>query len=118
MESDRPHIYAAQTDLPLWAMSARFNGSDYDHDRDAPRLTAQMLRVFDLMRDGEWRSLREIAAATGDPESSVSAQLRHLRKPRFGRHTVDKEHRGNGLYVYRLIVRQEATACPEARSPD
>lgn len=110
MDRREPTSVAAQTDLPLWAMSARFNGSDYDHDRDAPRLTAQMLRVYVLMADGNWRSLREIAAATGDPESSISAQLRHLRKPRFGRHTVEKEYRGDGLFVYRLIVRQEATA--------
>ena len=44
------------------------------------------------------------AVATGDPPESVSAQLRHLRKERFGSHTVEKKYLGDGLYVYRLIV--------------
>lgn len=83
---------------------ARFDGADYDHDRDSARLTGQILRVFDLMKDQQWRTLREIAAATGDPESSISAQLRHLRKERFGSHTVEREHVGGGLFRYRLIV--------------
>jgi hypothetical protein len=84
-----------------------FNGSDYDHERDAPRLMGQMLRIFNLMSDGNWRTLREIANATGDPESSISAQLRHLRKPRFGSHVVEKRNRGDravGLFEYRLVV--------------
>lgn len=84
-----------------------FNGSDYEHERDAPRLIGQMLRVFELMKDGQWRTLREIASATGDPESSISAQVRHLRKPRFGSHVVEKRNRGDravGLFEYRLVV--------------
>jgi hypothetical protein len=31
---------------------------------------------------------------------------KELRKPRFGGHTVEKEYWKNGLYFYRLIVRQ------------
>lgn len=83
----------------------RFAGADYNHARDAARLTGQILRIYALMEDGCWRTLREIADVTGDPESSISAQLRHLRKPRFGSHVVSKRHRGdpaNGLYEYRL----------------
>lgn len=108
MVSDTTSIDAAPgtTGLPLFDLP-RFNGADYDHRRDAPRLTNQLRRIFDLMRDGQWRTLREIADATGDPESSISAQLRHLRKRRFGSHIVKKEYRGNGLYVYRLIVTED-----------
>jgi hypothetical protein len=84
----------------------RFDGPAYDHARDSARLTGQILRVFDLMADGQWRTLREIADATHDPESSISAQLRHLRKARFGGHTVEREHVGGGLYRYRLIVNE------------
>ena len=80
----------------------RFNGSDYIPERDDVRLTGQLLRVFDAMQDGKPRTLRMIADETGDPEASISAQLRHLRKPRFGGHTVDKEYLGDGLYQYRL----------------
>lgn len=86
----------------------KFDGADYDHSRDAPRLSAQLQRVYDLMEDGHWRTLAEISSATNDPPASVSAQLRHLRKERFGGHTVDRRHRGDkadGLYEYRLTIR-------------
>lgn len=85
-----------------------FNGADYVPWRDDPRLTSQLGRIFHLMRDGEWRTLAGIAHATGDPPASVSAQLRHLRKPRFGAHAVERRHRGapaEGLYEYRVITR-------------
>lgn len=81
----------------------RFNGADYQPDRDNPRLTNQILRVWNCMSDGRWRTLSEIAAITGDPEASVSAQLRHLRKPRFGEHLVERRYVKNGLYEYKLI---------------
>lgn len=81
-----------------------FDGPCYDHAADHERLTGQILRVFNLMRDGCWRSLGEIAAATGDPHASISAQLRHLRKAKFGGHRVDKRNRGGGLFEYRLTV--------------
>jgi hypothetical protein len=40
-----------------------------------------------------WRTLGEIARATRYPEPSVSAQLRHLRKSRFGGYRVKKRLR-------------------------
>lgn len=86
----------------------RFDGPAYDPTFDQARLTGQIERIWNLMRDREWRSLHEIAQQTGDPESSVSAQLRHLRKPRFGGHTVERRARGDraaGLWEYRLIPR-------------
>lgn len=85
----------------------RFNGSDYVHTRDSERLASQLLRVFELMFDGQWRGLDEISVLTGDPPASVSAQLRHLRKPRFGGHTVLKQHIGHGYYKYRLVVNHQ-----------
>ena len=85
-------------------MKQRFDGGGYGHDRDGPRLTKQYQRVFDLMKDGVERTLYEISANTGDPEASVSAQLRHMRKPRFGEHTIDKRYVDRGLYLYRLTV--------------
>ena len=82
----------------------RFNGSDYQPMRDDMRLTGQLLRVFDVVKDGQWRGLDEIAKKAEAPEASVSAQLRHLRKDRFGAHTVEKKYEGNGLYKYRVEV--------------
>jgi hypothetical protein len=81
----------------------RFNGADYVPNRDDPRLAKQIYRVWDAMYDGRWKTLQEISFITGDPEASISAQLRHLRKPRFGSHTIEREHIKHGLYQYRLI---------------
>jgi len=70
------------------------------------RFDGQIKRVFDLMVDERWRTLDEMSRATGDPHSSISAQLRHLRKPRFGAHTVNKRPRGDrlhGLWEYQLV---------------
>lgn len=84
----------------------RFNGSDYIPARDNVRLGKQITKIFDLMKDGVFRSLQEIESITGEPQASISAQLRHLRKKRFGEHTVNKRHEGNGFYRYQLIINQ------------
>lgn len=88
-------------------MMMDFNGSDYVDALDGARLSRQHERIRDLMVDGSWRTLEEIALACGDPPASVSAQLRHLRKPRFGGWTVEKRlrsDRSRGLYEYRLLA--------------
>ena len=84
-----------------------FNGPDYNPLLDKERLSKQIGRIFTFMKDQEWKTLSEIAISTNDPEASISAQLRHLRKKRFGNHTVNKIRRGNpkqGLFEYQLIV--------------
>ena len=84
-----------------------FDGADYDPRRDERRLRSQNGRIFRCMRDGVFRTLEEIAELTGDPPASISAQLRHLRKKRFGGYKVEKRPRGDrrkGLYEYRLLV--------------
>jgi hypothetical protein len=88
----------------LFDTAPRFDGATFDPALDQARLTKQLGRVFDVMQDGAWRTLDEIAGATGDPHASISAQLRHLRKRRFGGYAVDKRRRlpASGLYEYRL----------------
>ena len=88
----------------LFNVPPRFNGADYDRTRDDGRLSAQYARLFALMRDGVWRSLPEMARLTQDPPASLSAQLRHMRKARFGGHTVNRRYVGSGLYEYQLVV--------------
>jgi hypothetical protein len=85
----------------------RFNGADYVPERDNKRLGKQLDRVVWAMRDEMWHTLSAVALMTGDPEASVSAQLRHLRKPRFGGHTVERRYASNGLYEYKLILNTE-----------
>ena len=81
-------------------------GATYDHARDGRRLTAQHHRVLAFMRTHGWVTLAAIAAATGDPEASVSARLRDLRKPKFGAHLVNRRYVRRGLWEYRLVVGQ------------
>ena len=86
--------------------AARFNGPAYEPRYDLERLTGQIRRIYDLMIDGAWRTLDEIHRCTRDPPASISAQLRHLRKRRFGGHTINKRRRGDeekGLWEYQLI---------------
>ena len=89
----------------------KFVGADYQPERDDARLTTQPGRTWTVMQDGHWHTLREISSRTGDPEASVSAQLRHLRKPEFGSHLLDREYLDHGLYRYR-IREEEFTLCP------
>ena len=98
---------SAQTSLfDLPKPKPRFDGADYRPERDDARLSTQFRAIVALMKDGKFRTLREISEATGYPEASISAQLRHARKPHFGSHTVNREYRGDGLYGYQLVVRE------------
>jgi hypothetical protein len=82
-----------------------FDGETYERARDRERLTHQLVRVRTLMSDGEWRSLAEISESLGDPESSVSARLRDLRKPKFGALRVERRYVADGLWEYRVLPR-------------
>ena len=42
---------------------------------------------------GSWLTLRELAQLTQYGEASISAQLRHLRKPKYGSYVVEKQVR-------------------------
>lgn len=83
----------------------RFDGPGYDPDLDIDRLTGQIRRIWGCLRSGRWLTLQEIEEETGDPQASISAQLRHLRKRRFGAWEVKKRRRGGdggALWEYRL----------------
>ena len=85
----------------------RFDGGDgaYDPDRDDVRLAGQIKRVWHAMLVRGWCTLEDLEIATGDPQASISAQMRHLRKNRFGGHTVHRRFKGSGLWEYRLTPR-------------
>jgi hypothetical protein len=71
-----------------------------------PKLAGQILRVFEALTSGRWLTLPELHERTGDPVSSISAQIRHLRKPENGSYTILKRRRGrdeSGLFEYRLF---------------
>ena len=77
--------------------NAHFDGPE----PDAPRLTGQLLRTWEVMCDHKWRTTTEISQITRDPTTSIQAQLRHLRKERFGAYLVECRKRGN-RYEYRV----------------
>ena len=88
----------------------RFDGPVYEENHDKIRLTGQLLRIFEAIKDGNWYTLNEIHAKTEDPHASISAQLRHLRKERFGSHIVDKKPRGKrnaGIWQYKLTLNKD-----------
>jgi hypothetical protein len=89
-------------------------GPVFDKQRDGPRLRHQHEKILHFMiSQSGWTTLSEIRDALSYPESSISAQLRHLRKPKFGRYVVEKRRRHNGgLWEYRVLPPKE----PEALS--
>src|SRR5215475_4993707 len=88
------------------------------------RLRTQREVLRDVMLSanecGAWLTLSELAAMTRYPAASISAQLRHLKKPRFGNYELEKRMRdksdlysGNAhgaVWDYRLTRRRRAVA--------
>lgn len=85
-------------------MPSAFDGSTYEPARDGARLSRQLTKVRNLMLDGKWRTLGEIAVECEIPEQSASARLRDCRKNKFGGYRVDREPvpGQRGLYRYRV----------------
>ena len=85
--------------------TAHHDGATYDAQLDKVRLNKQQQRIFEVMRDGNFRSLETIADMTGDPEASISARLRDFRKAKFGAFRVERRRGKNGLHFYQLNLR-------------
>lgn len=90
-------------------VSMDFDGRTFDAAVDAPRLGAQLTRVHQALLAasflGEWLTLGQIRERTKDPEASISARVRDLRKPRFGGHVIERRRRGDpkaGVWEYRM----------------
>lgn len=79
-------------------------GPTYNEKIDGKRISGQMAKIKHFMLSGSWRTLAEISKATRYPESSISAQLRHLRKAEFGGHDVQKRRRkpDGGTWEYKV----------------
>lgn len=89
--------------LEVAAATATFDGHDgYIPQRDDGRLRGQALAVWRILADCNWHTIPELSSATGGSEAGVSARIRDLRKPRFGGHSIEREHVANGLHRYRL----------------
>src|SRR5713226_4074166 len=84
-------------------------GPEYDARLDRLRLRTQFEVIRDVMLSAAecdtWLTLRELARITAHGEASISAQLRHPRKPAFGGYVVEKRRRdeaSHGAWEYRL----------------
>ncbi len=94
--------------LPTRVGSTASFGPTFTAALDGRRVGDQMAAILDFMQDGTWRTLGEIEEATRYPQASVSAQLRHLRKPAFGSFQVGKRRRDTGhgtwgLWEYKVL---------------
>lgn len=96
--------WSEESQRELFVPEPYFEGPKEDNElARVDRLVGQMMDVYDVIKDGRKRTLQEIALSAHHPIASVSAQLRHLRKKRFGGFDVRKEHTGGGLYVYWMV---------------
>ena len=79
-------------------------GPAYEEKLDGKRINKQMRTIRDYMLAGGWHTLDHISTMLGYPEGSVSANLRHLRKARFGGYLVDKRRiKSAGTWEYRVL---------------
>ena len=88
-----------------------FSGPTYDPKHDRVRLTNQHQKVKNLMLDGQWRTIERVAALVDAPASSVSAQIRNMRKKQFGGYVVNRRvsgDRSRGLYEYQVAGESSA----------
>jgi len=85
-------------------MSARIDGAFYSPSLDEQRLTTQMERVRLQLVDGRWHTAQHIADRTRAPLTSVSAQIRNLRKAENGGYIIETRRDGDtGLFLYRMV---------------
>jgi hypothetical protein len=79
---------------------------------DPEELKTQVEVIRDVMLSASdcdtWLTLREIAEMTRFGEASISAQLRHLRKPIFGGFRVQKRRRCGAGEI--MVVRERRMA--------
>jgi hypothetical protein len=84
-------------------------GPAYSPVLDGERIQKQHEVIRDFMlagvapAHGGWYTLAELHAKLSYPEASISAQLRHLRKERFGAYRVEKRRRNDSQWEYALF---------------
>jgi len=84
--------------------NSHFHGHTYDKNRDHVRLTKKIKELYDLMKDGTWRTVAEIHEILGHKHSTIDANLRNLRREDKGYHqTPGRKRNGIGDFEYKLI---------------
>jgi biotin operon repressor len=96
-------------------------GPAYEAKHDEKRIKSQMETVKQVLQQAAqydcWMTLAELARKTKYPEASISAQIRHLRKPWFGGYKIEKRRVGipsMGLWEYRMTLPEAPVTTQEA----
>ena len=92
-------------------------GPSFERAVDETRIMGQMARVKAYLLHQQWCTLADIEAFTGYPQASISAQIRHLRKAKFGGYLVEKRRKSGGFggtWEYRLMPGTIPLDTPEA----
>ena len=108
-----------RTETSTTSTLAGFGNSDTLIPEDIPRLQTQLAAVQEIMFDGNWRTLEQLAAEVkartgrGASEAGASARLRDLRKPKFGGCVVERRRVAGreGLFAYRIVAGGSGTGC-------
>ena len=100
-------VRAAQISIDDWLASQPVAARGQTCEAiDVSRLNEQSRRVFDAMRDLRPYTLAQISAATGDPEASVSARIREIRRylhlGNKGTIVRERVEGRNGLHTYAM----------------
>ena len=81
-----------------------FDGETYDRAIDQKPMGAQLAAVYQLMKDGRYRTLYRIAQIVKGSETGISARLRDLRKEKFGGHKIERKRNwGKRTWLYRIV---------------
>jgi hypothetical protein len=83
-----------------WADDAKLKLNPTVAPEDAPRLSAALRRLLDLMKDGDWHSRSEICRVGGSRAPGRLWDLEQANHPYESRPKV----KGGGEWEYRLIA--------------
>ena len=71
---------------------------------DVPRIFTQFDELLNIMLYRGWFTLSQLHDLTGIPEASISAQIRHMKKPQFGSYIVNKRRMPNSaIWEYQCL---------------
>jgi hypothetical protein len=90
--------------LPSPGREEAFDGETYVPDRDYERMGEQLARVYEVMLDGRWHTLGNIALNARGSEAACSARLRDLRKEKYGSREILRRYVRDGLWEYRMKI--------------
>ena len=88
-----------------------FTGYGYDAAQDYSRLKSQQNRLLWILEKtrGEWWSVQDLSRWVPGAQTSLSANIRNLRKKQHGSHPVEcrRLKKGGGTWVYRLPPKKD-----------